>query len=390
MTNIAWNNLWYNKKRTILQLTLIIIALASLLLYKGYVEYSKEGMAIGFINKSGSIQIKNCDDKFLNKDEISQIKNYLKDFDEISNVECVLNFSGIIGNESESTIFWAEAYDNPELRYGVMEGLPIFENSDEIILGKTLSQKLNLNIENNQNNYVNILTNTNNSGMSLGSFEVCGITETGIIENDSGLVIASRKAIMEFLEEEEIASEIQIFLSNNKDLSKIQNNIKEKFADYNITNWIEKNPSYNQVNSINQMQYLVISVIMCILVFVALAQSLATSFNERMYEFAMLESIGLNKYKIFLMLFLECVFLVLIGIVGGLVFAKTIANVISSLNIEFIPPGYSNGFVLNFFMTAKSVISSIMFIVITCLCSVLIPIKTVLKNTVVNLMNRQE
>lgn len=387
LINLAWSNLWYNKKRTILQFLLILITLAALILYKGYIDYSKEGMALGFIEKSGHLQIKSKKSEYLSPEDLNKLFSNLNEKTEVSKLEAVLKFSGIIGNENTSTIFWGEAYDNPDKKYGVCEGAPVFPNSENLVLGKVLADNLGIN---SPDEYVNILTNSPNSGMSLSSFSVSGFTDTGIPENDSGLVIASRQTIIDFLGEENIASHIQIFLKKNKNLKCFENAIKEEFPEYEIKNWIELNPSYNQVNSMNEMQYRVVSIIMCILVFVSLTQSLSTAFNERLYEFGMLESIGLKKLKISLMLYMEVLFLVIFGVILGLIFSELTNLIIRVCNIEFIPPGYSSGFKLNFYITKLNIFSSIAFIFVTCFLALLIPIKNVLRNTVVNLMNRPE
>ena len=387
LINLAWSNLWYNKKRTILQLLLILITLAALILYKGYIDYSKEGMALGFIEKSGHLQIKSKNYEYLSPKDLNKLFSNLNEKTEVSKLEAVLKFSGIIGNENTSTIFWGEAYDNPDKKYGVYEGAPVFSNSENLVLGKVLADNLGIN---SPDEYVNILTNYPNAGMSLSSFSVSGFTDTGIPENDAGLVIASRQTIIDFLGEENIASHIQVFLKKNKDLKSFENAIKEEFSEYEIKNWIELNPSYNQVNSMNEMQYRVVSIIMCILVFVSLTQSLSTAFNERLYEFGMLESIGLKKLKISLMLYIEVLFLVIIGVILGLIFSELTNLIIRTCNIEFIPPGYSSGFKLNFYITKLNIFSSIAFIFVTCFLALLIPIKNVLHNTVVNLMNRPE
>ncbi|MDY5764560.1 MAG: FtsX-like permease family protein [Treponema sp.] len=387
LINLAWSNLWYNKKRTILQFLLILITLAALILYKGYIDYSKEGMALGFIEKSGHLQIKSKNSEYLSPKDLNKLFSNLSKKTEVNKLEAVLKFSGIIGNENTSTIFWGEAYDNPDKKYGVCEGIPVFPNSENLVLGKVLADNLGIN---SPDEYVNILTNSPNSGMSLSSFSVSGFTDTGIPENDAGLVIASRQTIIDFLGEENIASHIQVFLKKNKDLQCFESAIKEEFPEYEIKNWIELNPSYNQVNSMNEMQYKVVSIIMCILVFVSLTQSLSTAFNERLYEFGMLESIGLKKIKISLMLYMEVLFLVIFGVILGLIFSEITNLFIRACNIEFIPPGYSSGFKLNFYITKLNILSSIAFIFVTCFLALLIPIKNVSRNTVVNLMNRPE
>ena len=53
----AWDNIKFHKKRSILSILLITIASAAILLYRGFVEYSEQGMAIGFIQESGHLQV---------------------------------------------------------------------------------------------------------------------------------------------------------------------------------------------------------------------------------------------------------------------------------------------------------------------------------------------
>lgn len=388
MVSLAWSNLWYNKRRTLLQLLLMSITLGSLILYKGYVDYSRKGMALSFIEKSGHLQISSKNKgQFLSPNDLSGLMAFFNTASETASIESVLIFSGIIGNENTSTIFWGEAYDNPETRYGIVDGIPVFPGTDTIVLGKVLAENLGITT---YDEYVNILTNTNNSGMSLGSFLVSGMTDTGIPENDAGLVIASRETIINFFDEENIASFIQVFLKDNGDLSSFKNLLVDEFPEYQIKDWIEINPLYNQVNSMNEMHYAVVSIIMCVLVFFALTQSLSTAFNERLYEFGMLESIGLKKIRIAALLYLEVLFLVIIGVILGMAFAGAIDAIISACSIEFIPPGYSSGFTLNFFITKMNILTSLAFIFVTCFLAVSIPINTVLHSSVVNLMDRQE
>src|SRR5574344_561491 len=181
LINLAWSNLWYNKKRTILQFLLIIITLTALILYKGYVDYSKEGMSLGFIEKSGHLQIKSKNSEYLSPEDLYKLDSKLSENFGVNKLEAVLKFSGIIGNENISTIFWGEAYDNPDKRYGVCEGSPVFPNSENLVLGKNLAENLGID---SLDEYVNILTNSPNSGMSLSYFSVSGLTDTGIPEND--------------------------------------------------------------------------------------------------------------------------------------------------------------------------------------------------------------
>ena len=147
---IGWDNLWYNKKRTLLIILLIIVTTMAMILYNGYIQYTKEGMALGFIESSGNFQISKAflgitepEGALINEDEIEEIKKILSSINTVKSVECVLEFSGIIGNEYTSEIFWGEAVDNPEKKSKVIEGMPVFNGENKIVIGNLLAEKLN-------------------------------------------------------------------------------------------------------------------------------------------------------------------------------------------------------------------------------------------------------
>ena len=68
----AWDNIKFHKKRSILSILLITIASAAILLYRGFVEYSEQGMAIGFIQESGHLQVAVKD--FWNKNDENAVE----------------------------------------------------------------------------------------------------------------------------------------------------------------------------------------------------------------------------------------------------------------------------------------------------------------------------
>lgn len=392
VVKLAWTNLWANWKRTLLQLLLIMVAVSSLILYRGYTEYTKQGMALGYIEKTGNLQIsKQEKSEYLTEDEMNAIFLEIESSSVIKNIEPVLEFSGIIGTDTSSSIFWGEAYDNPEKKYGIIYGKPIMKNSDSIVIGTLLAEKLGINSDSLENSFGNILSNTNDSGISLASFSIAGITSTGIPQNDEGLLIASRASVLDFLGSENIASYLQIYMRNDAYTKEIQEMLQNKLSDsFKIKNWIEMNPSYTQINAMNEVQCSVISIIMCALVFISLTQSISTAFNERLYEFGTLEAIGLKKNKLIVLLINEVIFLSLMGLFLGDVFSLVLSKFITSMKITFIPPGYSEGYLLNFFITFDIVYLANFFVFSTCILAMIIPIYHVVTNSVVKLMHHLE
>lgn len=396
LIKIAWNNLFFNKKRTILITLLIAIACASMLLYNGYVQYAENGMSLGYISKSGHIQIaskgfwaSNNNTLLLSKD-ISFINNYFFNDFLVKENENVLEVSGIIGNSENSTIFWAETYDNPEKKCALKKGEPVFDGDYSIVLGDILAETLNFSL--NKKETASLLVVSPENGISLSSFNVSGFTSSGVPQNDKGLIIGSRSAFIDFLGMEDSCSYCKITFNNEKIYEKALKKIKEdkNFTEkYDFKTWKDLNPMYEQVNALNKTQYMIISIIMCVLVFVAVMQSLITTFNERIREFGTMEAIGFRKYQIVFLMYLESFFLCILGIIIGIIFSKLFSICSSVFNIEMTPPGYSEGFKLVFLINLKNYIYTSFFLILSCAIGTIYPSFLILKQVTLNLLKSE-
>lgn len=395
----AWDNLKFHKKRSILSILLIAIASGAILLYRGFVEYSEQGMAIGFITDSGHIQVAVKDfwdnkDLILTSENLTELKKIFDKIPQISNFDFVLNFQGIIGTENSSSIFWGAGYDDPH-SFGVTEGFPIFDGDNAIIVGNILFKKLNLDLK--TNNYVNILSSIGSTGLLTSSFEVSGRIDTGSPQNDEGFVIASRKTLIEFLDIEDTASYARIYLKNNSnlqkmsDIKKLENELNMYFKKNNLNfetkNWKELNPYWGQVSGLFNVQFAVMSTILCILIFVALTQSLSAGFMERITEFGTMEAIGLKKSLLIFILILEVCILSISGITGGILLSQLGNFITKTFDITMNPPGSNREYLLNFYITAKSICVTQTFIFFTTLIAVIYPIYTIKKYSTIKLIN---
>lgn len=392
----AWDNIKFHKKRSILSILLIAIASSAILLYRGFVEYSEQGLAIGFIKESGHIQaaVKGFWDKKstahmrLASNDLDDLKSIFDKIPEIAKFDSVLNFQGIIETENSSSIFWGSGYDEPH-SLGVSEGLPVFEGDHALVLGKGLFKSLGLDPK--QNNRVHIMSAPGEGEITAGSFEVAGSIDTGSPQNDSGFVAASRKDMLEFFGMENTASYIRLYLENARDIEKVQNKLnvyfKENDLHFEVKNWKTLNPSWQQVSDLFNVQFTVISGILCVLIFVALTQSLSASFMERIGEFGTMEAIGLKKSLLISVLILEVCMLSLAGIAGGILLSQLGNLITEAFNIKMNPPGSSSYYLLHFCITGKSVIKTQAFIFFTSLVSVIYPMYTIKKYSSIKLIN---
>ena len=373
----AWDNIRFHGKRSMLSIALIAIVSGTILLYRGFVEYSEQGMAIGFIETSGHIQISRSQadgtresEALLTAADLDSLKLIIAKTPHVSTYDAVLRIQGIIGAGECSSIFWGAGYDAPQ-KFGATSGTPVFAGERGLVVGKGLFEALKL--DSAQQNSVTLMSSVGRNGIRAGSFDVTGYLDTGMPQNDAGFVAASRSALIDLFELEDSASYIRLFLQKDSDMPAVQAYLDRSFAEH--------------VSSLFHMQFPVISGILCVLIFVALTQSLSASFMERIGEFGTMEAIGLKKSSLIGMLVLEICLLSLAGIIGGILLAQSGAGLTEILDITMTPPGYSKGYRLNFYISAAEILRTQCFIFLTTVVSGLYPIYTIRKYGAVQLIH---
>ena len=428
----VWDNILFHAKRSFLSVLLITIASSAMLLYRGFVEYSEQGLALGFISNSGHIQVsmksadepqhtgagntantdvntantdintantdtntdmianadRNTGTTLLSARDMETLRSIYADMSAVKSSDAVLNFQGIIGTDTDTAVFWGAGYDSPQ-RLGATDGTPVFAGDQSLVLGKGLFETLKLSTA--QEPFVNLMSSIGDSGLLTGSFEVSGWFDTGTPQNDAGLVIASRSALLDFFELKDSASYMRIYLHKDTDMPAAQTVLDSYFAEhqlpYQTQNWKELNPSWEQISGLFRNQSSFISIILYILIFTALTQSLSASFMERIGEFGTMEAIGLKRSSVMQMLVLEVCLISLAGIIGGIVLAQLGNSLTEIGNITMTPPGYTRAYRLSFYITLPAILTTQFFIFLTGIISVLHPMYTICKHSTVQLIH---
>lgn len=395
----VWDNILFHAKRSFLSVLLITIASSAMLLYRGFVEYSEQGLALGFISNSGHIQVsmKSADEPqstdntgtaLLSARDMETLRSIYADMPAVKSSDAVLNFQGIIGTDTDTAVFWGAGYDSPQ-HLGATDGTPVFAGDQSLVLGKELFETLKLNTA--QEPFVNLMSSIGDSGLLTGSFAVSGWLDTGTPQNDAGLVIASRSALLDFFELKDSASYMRVYLHKDTDMPAAQAALDSYFAEhqlpYQTQNWKERNPSWEQISGLFRNQSYFINIILYILIFTALTQSLSASFMERIGEFGTMEAIGLKRSSVMQMLVLEVCLISLAGIIGGIVLAQLGNSLTETCNITMTPPGYTRAYRLSFYITLPAILTTQLFIFLTGIIAVLHPMYTICKHSTVQLIH---
>lgn len=326
---VAWRNIWRSKTRSLVILVAICLGLASGVFYMGFYQ----GMVDQRINtaiktEASHIQIhhkeylNNPDKKFV----IADADSITKIIRSVSGVKATT--SRIIMNtmiQSPTTSSGVKVTGiNPEdekqvtnLYTRLIEGTYFEEGKrNPIVIGKKLADKLKVKLKSK----VVITLQDMEGNMTGASFKVEGIFETSNTAFDENCVFVRDQDISQIMVmDPNSCHEIAVLLDNNDQLDLADQTIQSKLSGLDVKTWREIMPDVSLVESSFGLTMMIfIGVILLALLF-GIINTMLMAVLERTKELGMLMAIGMNKFRVFMMILLETVMLSLVGGVCGIV-----------------------------------------------------------------------
>jgi putative ABC transport system permease protein len=254
------------------------------------------------------------------------------------------------------------------------------KKTNEIILSEKLRKKLKLNL-----NKKAILTFQDKEGnLASAAFRITAIYKTVNAPYDDTNVFVKITAIDTIAGIPNSINEIAVLLQSNKLLNEFQTNLKQKFPKTEIKNWMEIQPDLGLTISVgDQMVYIFMGIILLALAF-GIVNTMMMAVLERTREIGMLLALGMNKFKIFMMIVLETLFLILAGCPVGILLAFATIGITQRTGIDFShfsqaysSFGYSS--IIYPSLTARQFGIVMLLVFLTALFSALFPARRALK-----------
>lgn len=393
LTKIASRNIWRSRKRS-----LIIIAAVSIGLWTGiFMMAFYNGMIEQRINSAitdelSHIQVhhpefrKEYDIKYHLSESRKLVETIKKD-SKIKAAAGRIILKGMIASASGSSgITINGIMPEAEQILTNLSGKIIKGNyfnpqkTNEIILSEKLSKKLKLNL-----NKKTILTFQDIEGnLASGAFRITAIYKTVNGPYDESNVFVKITDIDSLAGIPNAINEIAILLKSNTELEEIQKKLKHKFPKTEIKNWMEISPELGLTISVgDQMVFIFMGIILLALAF-GIINTMMMSVLERTREIGMLLALGMNKFKIFMMILLETLFLIIAGCPVGILLAIVSIGITQRTGIDFSnfseaysSFGYSS--IIYPSLTARQFGIIMLLVFITALFSALFPARRALK-----------
>ncbi len=343
LIKISWRNIWRNKLRSLVVIFSIVFGLlGGIIIIAMSYGLNEERMNNAVDTYLSHIQIHNIlfSEDYNIKHTINNIDIIEKAINEDERVvsyskRIVLN--GMLSNSNGSYGIQVKGVDPEEevkvtnTYEKIIDGQYFKSKRDNtIIVGKKLADKLNLNLKSK----VVITFQDENYDLTSLLYRVEGIFRSGNSRYDEMNVFVKNKSIIKNLPGFKGYHEMPILLNDidirgevKKDLIPLSsNNIVEGWDD------ISKELAYAN-EMLSAVLYIFMMIILSGLSF-GVVNTMLMAILERRKEIGMLMSIGMNRYKIFMMISFETIFLSLIALPFGLLTSYMIVDYYSVVGID--------------------------------------------------------
>ncbi len=324
---IAWRNLWRNKKRTLITVASVFFAVFLALLMRSMQLGSYDSMEENTIkNSTGYIQIHQMgywEDKTINNifsdDAISAS---LKDVPNISmSIPRLESFS--LGSSGSNTKGIAVIGTDPEteskasgLEKKLIEGEYLKKGDNGVLLVVNLAKFLKLGI----GDTITLISQGYHGVTSAGVYPVRGIISFPSTMMNNKLLYMDLEQAQYFYGAPNMLTSISIMLHNPKKLASDTLAIREMIGPgYEIMEWKEMNPEVVQgIESDNISGMFMLGILYVVVGFGILGTMMMMTL-ERKREFGVMVSVGMQRHKISIIVFIETLCIALIGIVAGII-----------------------------------------------------------------------
>ncbi|MEA3494672.1 MAG: FtsX-like permease family protein, partial [Bacteroidota bacterium] len=324
---LAWRNLWRNKRRTLITVASIFFGV----LLSAYMSSMQEGsygnmvdVAVKFY--SGSIQIhkkgyweeqklnnafksgKSIGDKIENTEGIDFYTRRLESF-ALASSETITKGVMVLGIEPENENKVTAVKDK------MKKGNYLKQGDEGVVISQGLAKYLKLNV-----NDTLVMIGQGYHGVSAaGKFPIRGILKHPNPEFNKMLVYLDIERCQDFYSAKGLLSSYVIMIDDYDNLDKIKNNISYKLSDdYEVMTWSEIQPALvQQINSDRAGGVLMKGMLYLVIGFGILA-TIMMMMAERKREFGVIIAVGMQKYKLKIILLIETFFISLIGVFVGI------------------------------------------------------------------------
>lgn len=340
---LAWKNIWRNKKRSLIILFSTIIGVAGGILTNAiFIGMWKTSVEAAINRELSHIQIHDPrfrDEKLINQNisDVEYVSNVIKSTPGIAHFAKRTIIEGMISSATYAggiKIFGINPKDEfkvTSIHSKLIEGEYLqTTNKNSILIGDKLANKLNVKL----NSKIVLTFQGMDNNFISASFKVKGIFKTESTVFDETVCFVNQSDIEELLRNTNLIHEIVIRVEDIDQLDNIKSVLQNKLKNLSVETWKDIAP---ELSLTTEYLYLELNIFMGIILFgllFGISNTVMMSVFDRIKEFGVLMAIGMKRIRIFSLIIMESILLSFTGGLIGILIGFTIIQILSKSGID--------------------------------------------------------
>lgn len=263
-----------------------------------------------------------------------------------------INFSGLISNGDKSIIFMGTGVDpvgefrvkGPFLTMVAGSVLSRRETTEDpkVVIGEKMAASLGV----APGDYLTLMTTTVEGSLNAFDVTVQGVMTTGVPERDRYALYVNISTAQELMQTNKVST-LSIYLRNTSDTKAYMHKLQTQYPELAWQTWLDTASYYRAVKGLYNRIFGLLGLIILVMVFFSISNTVSMSVIERTREIGTLRAIGAYPREINRGLALEGLVIGLVGSFIGLLLGWVFSYLLYFTNWQMPPPpGRSEGYPL--------------------------------------------
>ncbi len=324
---LAWRNIWRNKRRTIITIVSIVFAVIlssimrsmqlgsyermidnSVRFYTGYIQVHKLGYWDDQVLDNAFAPPKGLHERIESLEGVEAAVPRLESF-ALSSYETRTRGAMVIGIDPEKEAHLTGV--EQKITEGAMVGL----NDSSVLIGSGLADYLKMKVGDTL-----VLISQGYHGVNAaGKYAVGGLLEFGLPQLTNQVVFMPLPAAQYFYGAEGLLTAMAVVTDKPKKVAAIREAILQDLdtTAYEVLGWKTMMPELIQGIEIDNISGIIMLLLLYLVIGFGMFGTFLMMTKERLYEFGVMLSVGMHRYKLQLLIFFEIVMLAAIAVLTG-------------------------------------------------------------------------
>ncbi|MCP4882733.1 MAG: ABC transporter permease [Flavobacteriales bacterium] len=342
---IAWRNIWRNKRRTMITVASIMFALFFAIIMRGFQKGSYAKMKENAVESySGYLQVQNkdfWDDKNINNTmEIDQnLVDELANDDRVKVIIPRLESFALAssGESTKGVVVMGIDPDKEDLMTQVksylLMGSFVKSNDRSIMIAEGLAKFLGISV----NDTLVLFSSGYHGATAAGLYPVKGILKLPTPEMNRSTVYLPIIEAQHLFSAYDRYTALVFDLYDMKDVNAVQTSVASKIDanQYNVMSWEAMNKELLQMIETDNAGGVIMIAILYMVIAFGIFGTVLMMTNERMREFSVMVSVGMQKSKLATVVVAELFFLTALAVLAGIIISLPVMYYFYYNPIEF-------------------------------------------------------